>query len=74
MMRLVPATPHNTFCKGCRERITVGQHGNFYAELSVSVYPTLYCEDCAVAIVTYEDPTRSVKQFYADVDGKAVAV
>jgi hypothetical protein len=41
--------------------------------LDSTIEPTLYyCEPCAASHAEYEDPTRSVSQYYADTKGETV--
>jgi len=58
--------PYNTFCKGCGSRLFKDE--NSYREFGAGPEADIYCTQCATGLV-YEDPTRSVSIFYADVKG-----
>ncbi len=75
-MRLIPmsAPRFNTFCKGCNKRLFARDSEERVYASPDSPGNIYYCVPCAVLVTEYQDPTRSVNRFYADVDGTSVVL
>ena len=72
-MRLIAfyGPKHNTFCKGCNQRLFADEPRELYAEAGAPNIDAVYCPKCAAGMV-YQDPTRSITRFYADTTGTRV--
>jgi len=83
--KLVTGPAVTITCQGCQQSKMAGSEPYLTASTGLldgvpdSVYldstglPAMYyCESCAVSHADYEDPTRSITQFYADTTGKNI--
>jgi hypothetical protein len=84
--QLVTGPVFSVSCQGCDETkqagsepfvsaatgLADGEPDKVYEDIEAVCPHVYYCEACAVAHVEANDPTKSVKQFFADTHGEII--
>jgi hypothetical protein len=82
--KLITGVAFSVTCQGCQQPSMAGSESYQSASTGLASTPhkvyldststpaMYYCESCAASHADYEDPTRSVSQFYADTTGDKV--